>query len=286
MGKNPLAETSIAIDSYQTSSSSIITNGIDEKISSPISSTPSTPVVVNKDDSRFARSALAGLASVEDFKSVANKLRSNNGVVRNDSWRTFDLKNSLQSKMLILIKGRRKAHTRLIEPRWQSLNQMDSFILVTKDKIIAYIGRYSNIIERTKCMEIANLIHKRKDLCFRSSSSNVTLIDCQNDLNLSDSSILMEKLLPLLQELNFNVENDTDQFNKFIIDTTIPDLDLDEDDEFYEEFINHSNIVYQVIYDEKSDEEKAELRPLENNCGRQPRHSVLQQDKALIFDFG
>ncbi|XP_075678014.1 uncharacterized protein LOC113790626 isoform X2 [Dermatophagoides pteronyssinus] len=297
-GKNPLARASIAIDSYQTSSSTTIsssgvTNGTihmddDSKISSssPISSTPRTPSTpITKDDSRFALSALAGLASVEDFKSVANKLRSNNSVVRNDSWRTFDLKNSLQSKMLILIKGRRKAHTRLIEPRWQSLNQMDSFILVTKDKIIAYIGRYSNIIERTKCMEISDLIRKRKDLCFRSSSNGVTLIDCQNDLNLSNNSILMDRLMPLLQELNFIIENDVDQFEKSI-GLTILNLDLDEDDEFYEEFINHSNIVYQVVFDEKSDAEKAQLRPLENNCGRQPRHAILQPDKALVFDFG
>ena len=307
--KNPLARTLIAIDSYQTSSNnndiptSNETNHMDDvKISSTTisssssSSTPQTPstpttttTTITKDDSKFALSALAGLASVEDFKSVANKLRSNNAVVRNDSWRTMDLKNSLQSKMLIQIKGRRKAQTRLIEPRWQSLNQMDSFILVTKNEIIAYIGRYSNIIERTKCMEIADLIRKRKDLCFRSSSNGVVrLLDCQNDIttNLSmNNALLVEKLLPLLQELNFIQENDFDEFEKSIC-SPIMDMDLDEDDEFYEEFINHSNLVYQVLYDEKSDSDKAELLPLENNCGRQPRHAILQPDKALVFDFG
>lgn len=269
--KNPmklLDEVPIVVDSYQSFQSS--TNSTEPLISN-------TKNVLN--DSKMAISALAGLASTEDFKSVANKLR-NNGCTRNDSWRTFDLKNSLQSKMLILVKGRRKAHIRLIEPNWNFLNQTDSFILVTKERIYAYVGQYSNIIERTKCLEVSELIRKRKDLCYRSSTNEITLIDCHD--NSKRFLSLFDRLLPLLKELNYT-ETDKKLFEaKF--SKPISDVDLDEDDELYEELITYSNLVYMVYFDEKTD--NVQLKLMESYCGRSPRHNILQQDVALVFDYG
>ncbi|KAF7489192.1 Supervillin [Sarcoptes scabiei] len=294
-GRNPmksLQKASIVIDSYQNepvkispSSSSKFPQSVSQQqsSSSSLSAIKNTPP-----NSKFAISALAGLASSEDFKAVSNKLRNsstqNNGLARNDSWRTYDLKNSLQTRMLLLIKGRRKAPIRLIEPSWKLLNSIDSFILVTKESIYAYLGKFSNIIERTKCLEISELIRKRKDLCFRSINNPVIQIDCQH----LDEKIttIHDRLLPLIEKLDYNEGTDREEFDRRFSKPI--DFNLDDDDEFYEESINYSNLIYKCVLDEKSTDlnHKADLVHLENICGRSPRHQILQNDQALIFDYG
>ena len=46
--------------------------------------------------------------------------------------------------------GRRYCQTRLVEPRPESINSGDCFVLVTTHYIWLWIGEFSNIIERTK----------------------------------------------------------------------------------------------------------------------------------------
>lgn len=225
--------------------------------------------------SSYAITALAGLASTEDFKSVANKLRTPSSPLNtpNDLWRTHDLKNSFQSRMLILVKGRPRAQLRLVEPVWKSLNTTDSFILATKETVYAYVGQHSNIIERTKCIEVADLIRKRKDLCYRSLSNPLVLVDAHSD---STRLNLFDKLRPILSELDYTEEQKL-QFDKLFKETPL------DDDEYYEEAIICTNMIYQVMV---ADNDAHILAPVEKYWARSPRYELLQADSAFVFDYG
>lgn len=104
-------------------------------------------------NSNFAIEALAGLASKEDFKSVALKKGSG----------STDLQ-PYKDLMLLQVKGRRHVQTRLIEPVSNSINEGDNFLLVTPTVLYNYIGEYSNIIEQSRAADIANVIQKTRDL--------------------------------------------------------------------------------------------------------------------------
>jgi len=46
--------------------------------------------------------------------------------------------------------GRRYCQTRLVEPRPESVNSGDCFVLVTTNCVLLWIGEFSNVIERAK----------------------------------------------------------------------------------------------------------------------------------------
>jgi supervillin len=46
--------------------------------------------------------------------------------------------------------GRRKVQCRLVEPKAESVNSGDCYVLVTPDKIINWVGDYCNVIEKAK----------------------------------------------------------------------------------------------------------------------------------------
>ena len=237
--------------------------------------------VVAKNNPNMAISALAGLASTEDFKNVATKLRSSSSFSSsgNDTWRQHDLKNSLQSRMLILVKGRRHAQIRLVEPKWRSINLADSFILVTKDTVYAFVGQFSNIIERTKCIEVAELIRKRREMCYRATSNELVLIDGHVDSVQKD---LFGKAQLLLKELDFT-DADKAEWEK-LVSLSQSEIDIDEDDEYYEESLICSNMIFDVVHNESKS--SVELVPVEKYWGRSPRHQLLQPESVFVFDFG
>ena len=103
--------------------------------------------------SHLAVEALAGLASKEDFSSIALK-----------SAKQGDGDHSGRSMYLMQIKGRRQIQTRLVEPVYTSVNSGDCFILVTLTDVIQFVGRYSNVIERARSSEVAQRILLKKDL--------------------------------------------------------------------------------------------------------------------------
>lgn len=105
-------------------------------------------------NSNFAVEALAGLASKEDFKSVALK-KGSSGII--------DLQ-PFKDLMLLQIKGRRHVQTRLVEPVADSINEGDNFLLITPKALYNYVGEYSNIIEQSRAADIANVIQKTHDL--------------------------------------------------------------------------------------------------------------------------
>lgn len=103
--------------------------------------------------SNKALEALAGLASNEDFKSVA--LKKSTGLTQLLPWKDL---------MLLQVKGRRHIQTRLVEPVVSSINEGDNFILITPTVLYNYIGSYSNVIEQSRAADIANHIQKSSDM--------------------------------------------------------------------------------------------------------------------------
>lgn len=104
-------------------------------------------------NSHLAVEALAGLASKEDFSSIALK-----------SAKDQTDKESSPKTYLLQVKGRRQIQTRLVEPTYKSINSGDCFILVTPNDVIQFIGRYANVIERSRSSEVAQRIVLKKDL--------------------------------------------------------------------------------------------------------------------------
>lgn len=88
---------------------------------------------------------MAGLASKENFASVALRKTaessSSNFPSRLDPYKDL---------MLIHVKGRRRIQVRLVEPCAKSINSGDCYILVTPDKVINWVGEFSNVIEKAK----------------------------------------------------------------------------------------------------------------------------------------
>lgn len=112
--------------------------------------------------------ALAGLASKENFSSVALKKVDDSQIPRELAPFVYP--------MLIQIKGRRHPQVRLVEPCPQSVNQGDDFILVTPDQLFHYKGQFANVIERAVASEVALYILQTKDLGI-SSSVSLRIID-------------------------------------------------------------------------------------------------------------
>ncbi|CAG9856246.1 unnamed protein product [Phyllotreta striolata] len=100
-----------------------------------------------------ALDALAGLASNEDFKSIA--LKKSSGQIFQAPWKDL---------MLLQIKGRRHVQTRLVEPIADSINEGDNYILITPSAYYTYTGAHSNVIEQSRMSDIVNHIAKTGDL--------------------------------------------------------------------------------------------------------------------------
>lgn len=104
-------------------------------------------------NSNKALEALAGLASNEDFKSIA--LKKSATTIALLPWKDL---------MLLQIKGRRHVQTRLIEPIASNINDGDSFVLITPTALYNYVGQYSNVIEQSRAADIVNHIQKTGDM--------------------------------------------------------------------------------------------------------------------------
>lgn len=198
--------------------------------------------------SDLALSALAGLASTEDFKAVTLK-KSNTS----EGCALLPIKDV----MLVQVKGRRHIQTRLVEPKASSINQGDCYILVTHNQVFNLIGKYSNIIERAKSVEIASTVQLKKDLCFKGTADVITIDETKNPS-------------PNIKEIFFNILNGKES-------DSCP-AGNPEEDEIYEAFIIDTNMVYCV--------EDDTLSPYQEFWGSLPRIEMLQPDKVLVFDFG
>ncbi|EEC04377.1 supervillin, putative [Ixodes scapularis] len=139
--------------------------------------------------------------------------------------------------------------TRLVEPSVSSLNHGDVFVLVTPSDVFCWIGKHSNIIERTKATDVAQSIQRKKDLLFK-GSSEVKFIDEDKGDNSADSQAFFKLLGGSPDECS-------------------PAGDPGEDLRF-EAAIVDTNMVYTV--------EGEALVPCDKYWGMQPR--------AYVFNFG
>ncbi|XP_075225923.1 uncharacterized protein LOC142327040 [Lycorma delicatula] len=204
-------------------------------------------------NSSLAVEALAGLASKEDFTSVS---------LRKANLQTpFGNKALLPYKdlMLLHIKGRRHVQTRLVKPHYTSVNQGDSYVLVAPGEVFHWMGKFSNIIERSRSSEVAQHILQKKDLgC---SASNIVTL---NGAITSNNHAKFWKLLGADEELAVTYTGTT---------AGHPD-----EDELYESALIGTNMMYYV--------EDIELVPIQKYWGRAPRIEILNPSKILVFDFG
>ncbi|XP_040176200.1 uncharacterized protein LOC120908831 isoform X8 [Anopheles arabiensis] len=241
MSRNPL-KTLAARDDLQTEYTEIRTGIADKEMRR-------LKLEAIAKSSNLAVEALAGLASVEDFKSVSLKSSS---LPLNQSFVPH------KPLMLLQVKGRRHAQTRLVEPAARSVNRGDCFILVTADRLFAFLGQYANVIERSRCKEICEQIVRDKDLgC---SAASVTL--------LNDGGVTAGR-----QARDFWALLGRGQEDEGVCDSGHAD-----EDELFEACLIETNMVYE--YGEES------LVPVEDYWGAIPKIAMLDPRKVLVFDFG
>ncbi|XP_033608263.1 uncharacterized protein LOC111866670 isoform X5 [Cryptotermes secundus] len=199
-------------------------------------------------NSPLALEALAGLASTEDFTAVSLKKAASpsNG-------------NMLPYKdlMLLQVKGRRHVQTRLVEPVASSINSGDNYVLVTPTEVYNYVGRYSNVIERSRGAEVAMNVHQRRDLGCINSEQVITILEEK----VTCSSSQVEKFWELLGGTG-----------------PASGAGHPDEDELFESAIITTNMVYEV--------QDSELVPIMEYWGAIPKIEMLDPSKILVFDFG
>uniref|UniRef100_A0A671UN29 Supervillin n=1 Tax=Sparus aurata TaxID=8175 RepID=A0A671UN29_SPAAU len=203
---------------------------------------------INK-TSEYSDAALAGLASKENFSSVS--LRSVNISEQMSNNSAVPYKNL----MLMQIKGRRHVQTRLVEPRASSLNSGDSFLLVTPEHCIVWIGEFSNVIEKAKAIDLATFIQTKKDMGCRASQVQTI-------------------------EEGVNPQGpDTQHFWTILGgQTAYQPAGPPEEDEQFENAIVETNCIFRLLDDK--------LVPDDDEWGKVPRSSLLEAKEVLVFDFG
>ncbi|XP_058836906.1 supervillin isoform X2 [Topomyia yanbarensis] len=243
MSKNPLKKLA-ARDDLQTEYTEIKTGIADKELKRlKLESIAKT--------SNLAIEALAGLASVEDFKSVALKSST---LPLNQSFVPF------KPLMLLHIKGRRHVQTRLVQPIARSINRGDCFVLITPDRLFAFLGQYANVIERSRAKEICDVIVRDKDLGCSASSA----------IMISDGKYCSERQLREFWKLLGRGQEDEG--------ADVCNAGHADEDELVESCLMETNKVYEFDDDM--------LVPLEEYWGAAPRIAMLDPKKILVFDFG
>ncbi|KAK0182715.1 hypothetical protein PV327_000824 [Microctonus hyperodae] len=205
-------------------------------------------------NSSLAVEALAGLASTENFNAVTLKNITDNNIGYGNKLRPY------KDVMLILVKGRRHVQVRLVEAIASNVNSGDNYILVTKTELYNYVGKYSNIIEKSRAAEIALRILQNKDLGCRA----LKIITIGNDIPTCTQTEI-QNFWKLLGENN-------------PLDLDIVEAGHPDEDELYESALIDTNVVYEVTNDR--------LIPLEKYWGAIPKIKMLDPSKILVFDFG
>ncbi|XP_064214700.1 supervillin isoform X3 [Tribolium castaneum] len=196
--------------------------------------------------SSFATAALAGLASKEDFKSVALKKS-----------RTPLTSVPYKDLMLLHVKGRQFVQTRLVEPVASSINEGDNYILVTPSTLYNYTGKYSNVIEQSRAADIINHIQRSGDLgCQEAEVVNINSENC---------ALPSKKIQEFWQKLKSEAGQTVSGGHH-------------EEDGIYESNILATNMIYKL--------ESNELVPFDEFWGKMPKIEILKPTEVLVFDFG
>ncbi|XP_050417893.2 microtubule-associated protein futsch isoform X3 [Patella vulgata] len=205
---------------------------------------------IAKDNTGFAQEALAGLASKENFSKVALR--------KMDVTSTPGSKDRLEPYkdiMLLHVKGRRNVQTRLVQPSSVSINSGDCYVLITPEKIINWIGSFSNVIEKAKSADITNYIHQKRDMGCRSTTVSATVEEEKQRLGAGKH---------FWASLGGQQEYQA--------------VGPEEEDEIYETCINKTNMVFKL--------EDNSLKPYQEYWGAALKYSMLDPEITLAFDFG
>ncbi|XP_055687037.1 uncharacterized protein LOC129792225 isoform X3 [Lutzomyia longipalpis] len=195
--------------------------------------------------SHLAVEAIAGLASVEDFKSVNLK---SHALPLNTSYLPY------KGTMLLQIKGRTHVQTRLVEPTYSSINTGDCFVLVTTDKLFRFVGGAANVIERTRSQHVCAFILENRDLgCGATREFVVT--DRKPGRHDEDFWRVLGRPK----------------------DWEIVECGHADEDDLFEGCLTETNMVFEY-HDEA-------LHPVEEYWGCAPRIEMLNPDKVLVFNF-
>ncbi|XP_030386006.1 supervillin-like isoform X1 [Scaptodrosophila lebanonensis] len=197
----------------------------------------------------LAAEAIAGLASIEDFKSVALK---SSALPLNQMWLPH------KSVMLLHVKGRTHVQSRLVEPSYKSLNRGDCFILVAGDKLFRYVGSFANVIEISRSKKICAAIVENKDLGCTASQEVI----------LTDGKLVNERAWRQFWTL----------LDKPEADVEIAECGHADEDDVFESSLIETNKIYEFQDDA--------LVPLEKYWGCIPKVDMLDTRKVLVFDFG
>lgn len=211
--------------------------------------------------SGFTKDAMAGLAAKEDYTSI--KLKNSSQANHSGDYPPFS------ELMLLHIKGRRYCQVRLVEPRIESLNNGDCYILVTPLRVFLLLGEYANIIEKSKANEIYDWITDRKDLGLNKLQSQGSIIDCKSSLifkKMPDDGENENSLTPTEQEfLNILYKNSSSQ----VFDHER--FQQSDKDETYEQLMTQTNKVYRVVL--KEDYESTGTTSDDSNEENEPRET-------------
>ncbi|XP_039230330.1 pneumococcal serine-rich repeat protein isoform X2 [Drosophila yakuba] len=201
-------------------------------------------------NANLAAEAIAGLASIEDFKSVA--LRSSS-IPLQQMWLPH------KPVMLLHVKGRTHVQTRLVEPVHTSLNRGDCFILVAGSQLFRYVGSFANVIEISRSKKICAAIVENKDLGCTASQEVI----------LTDGKYLKERQWRQFWQLLGKKEDDQ---------SDIAECGHADEDDVFESSLIETNKIYE--YQDEA------LVPMDKFWGCIPKVDMLDTRKVLVFDFG
>ncbi|VDL95677.1 unnamed protein product [Schistocephalus solidus] len=215
------------------------------------------------ENAHLSETALAGLASFEDFSSKKSALRQ---VAEAPEAPLTSFQRILlphKDKMLLHVKGRRHVQVRLVQPVAASVNSGDCFLLLTESDLFAWIGRFANIVEVNKIRDLAAWIAKTRDLGFRGCSMRNTpegYVAIEEGRSTDTAVEAFWRALGVAEGARANACGPSDE------------------DVIYENVMQHTTRVYEVLEDR--------LEPVPEAWGVPLRVSLLSSKKAFVFDFG
>ena len=160
-----------------------------------------------------------------------------------------------KNPLLIRFKGRRQVAVELISPRAKRLSHHDSFVLVTTQRVFTFLPQASNIIEKNRARDFAQLVTKTGQL-----GTQAKVVE---DADEKDSEFW--KILGSKSKIPTKMESSPD-----------------ESDLKHETTCSYNYRCWKL----NQVGNKYKLSPEENSWGVRPEQKILQENEFFIFEFG